>query len=357
MEIIWKKTDEYYEGTTKNFKYEKKIASFDLDDTLIKTKSKKKFATGKSDWEWAFGDIVPDKLKELFNDGYSIIIISNQAGIGDGKKVGDDWIEKVNDIIKELGVEIKVFCSVSKNKYRKPLPNFKKEFFSEKISKKSFYCGDAVGRDGDFADTDYKFAVNCGLLFYTPEHLFLEEENVLPKIKYCVDFSKNIENNKNLNLGLEQKYKEMIIMVGFPGSGKSYISNEIKNKFGYEIINQDTLKTKAKCIKEAEKQMKNKKCIIIDSTNPGKEKRKEWIDLAKNNGYSVRVILMKTTIEQSKHNNIYRAIMNKVEQVPDIVYNMYKSKYEKPELNEGIDEILEQEQCFPKNPEYYMYLF
>lgn len=43
----------------------------------------------------------------------------------------------------------------------------------------SFYCGDAAGRpkiagrNKDFATTDYKFALNVGVSFFTPEALFL----------------------------------------------------------------------------------------------------------------------------------------------------------------------------------------
>lgn len=46
----------------------------------------------------------------------------------------------------------------------------------------SFYCGDAAGRPKvtgrtkDFAATDYKFAVNIGVAFHTPEGLFLKSK-------------------------------------------------------------------------------------------------------------------------------------------------------------------------------------
>jgi bifunctional polynucleotide phosphatase/kinase len=359
MQLIWNKTAEYYEGTTPKFNMGEKIASFDLDGTLITPKSKKKFAIDSLDWMWTF-KIVPDKLRELFENGYSIIIISNQAGISDGKQSGDEWIEKLNAIVKEINIEMKVFCSTSKNKYRKPLTTFRDEFFPKKIEKESFYCGDAVGRKGDFTDTDYKFALNAKLNFYTPENIFLGEKNELPELNYCIDFTKQ---KKNVEFDFEPKEKEMIIMVGFPGSGKSHISNLIKTKYEYENINQDILKTKARCIKEATKLIKSNKSIIIDSTNPSKEKRKEWIDLAKDNGYSSRVIMMQTNIEKSKHNNIYRSLIKKKdkeeyrETVPDIAYNMYKSKFEKPELSEGIDEIILQDQGIPKDEKYWQYLY
>lgn len=355
MQLSWKKTEEYYEATTPKFNMETKIACFDLDDTLITPKSKKKFAINSSDWTWAF-KTVPDKLTKLSKDGYSIVIISNQAGISDGKQSGDEWVEKINNIVEELNIEIKIFCSISKNKYRKPLTTFRDEFFPKKIDKNSFYCGDAVGRNGDFTDTDYKFAINIKFNFYTPEHIFLGQKNELANLDYCVDFK---EQKKDVEFSIEPIEKEMIIMVGYPASGKSYVSNQIKIKYGYEIINQDTLKTKTKCVKEAIKLMKNNNSLIIDSTNPSREKRKEWINLAKEYGYNVRVILMKTNIEQSKHNNIYRSLIKDENRciVPDIAYNMYKSKFEKPELSEGLCDILLQEQGYPKDKKYFQYLY
>jgi histidinol phosphatase-like enzyme len=39
----------------------------------------------------------------------------------------------------------------------------------------SFMCGDAAGRDEDHSDADVHFAVNLGIRFFTPEEVFLNE--------------------------------------------------------------------------------------------------------------------------------------------------------------------------------------
>lgn len=348
----WTKTNELYEGTTPKFEYKNKIASFDLDGTLITPiNPKKKFSENSSDWVWAF-DTVPDKIKELIKDEFCIVIISNQAGIKDGKANGEEWCKKIESIVNKLNCEMKVFCSISKNKYRKPIPTFYTEFFPKKNSSQSFYCGDACGRKQDFADTDLKFALNCNLKFYIPEHLFLKHENTYPKIDYCFDFN----NKKEFKLNFTPKEKEMLIMVGYQGSGKSFVSQFISEKYDYDIINRDTEKTEAKCIKKTKDLLKQKKNIIIDNTNPSKEKRKIWIDLAKENGYSVKLLHMNTDINLAKHNNIYRSLTKDIDLIPDIAYNMYKSKYEKPTSEEGFEDIIYIEPSYPNDENYYKYL-
>lgn len=59
-------------------KHSSKVIGFDMvrsgneiknqDGTLIKTKSGKKFPTGKTDWQWLF-PVVPGKLKKLHSEG------------------------------------------------------------------------------------------------------------------------------------------------------------------------------------------------------------------------------------------------------------------------------------------------
>jgi bifunctional polynucleotide phosphatase/kinase len=359
MNIV--KTGKYYEITTKNFEYKSKIASFDLDDTIVTPKDKKDkkdkkntFSKNSDDWRWMY-DNIPNKLKELYEKDFCIIIISNQMGIEKGKVNGDDWIKKIENINKELQIEMKVFCSTGNNEYRKPISTFFTEFLSKntkKVSSKSFYCGDACGRKDDFSDTDYKFALNCNLKFCTPEMLFLEEKEELPKIDYIFDFNEK----KKFSLNFTPSQKEMLIMVGFQGSGKSFVSKYISEKYNYEIVNRDTEKTIPKCVKKATKLLGENKNLIIDNTNPNKESRKQWIDLAKQHNYNIRVLHMQTPMDLCKHNNIYRCITQNIDIIPDIAYNMYKSKFETPEQEEGIKEIIKVESSYPDDDKYYKYL-
>lgn len=62
-----------------------KIAAFDLDGTLIVTKSGKRFAKDDSDWQWFHPSRVPGKLAELLADEYLLVLFSNQNGIEKGK--------------------------------------------------------------------------------------------------------------------------------------------------------------------------------------------------------------------------------------------------------------------------------
>ncbi|EMG50628.1 hypothetical protein G210_2012, partial [Candida maltosa Xu316] len=48
-----------------------KIAAFDLDSTLIESKSGYKFGTGPDDWKW-LNDQVLDKLLDYYKHGYVI---------------------------------------------------------------------------------------------------------------------------------------------------------------------------------------------------------------------------------------------------------------------------------------------
>jgi len=356
MELIWKIDNDYLYSTTNDFKFKQKLAMFDLDNTLITSKRGNKFPIDENDWKFRFKNVA-NTIKQLDKDDYSIIIVSNQMGIATGRQSADGWMKKLNKIVKSLDTNMRVFCATSQNKYRKPSPAFFYDFipYESRIDldyKKSFYCGDACGRKGDFSDTDYKFAKNCLLNFKTPENLFENEKLELPKIVYP-----HILKMNEQKINFSPKKKEIIIMIGYPGSGKSYVSKYINKHYDYQIVNQDTLKTLAKCKTLAESIMKNNMCLIIDATHSNKLARKCWIDMAKRHKYSVRAILMTTSAELSMHNNYYRHIKFGAQLVPKIAYNIYKSKFVDPQTSEGFKEIIKLDCGLIKDPLYFCFLY
>lgn len=351
--LKWNEFDGYLCGVSESFTYKNKLAMFDLDGTLIEVKSGKKFPISENDWKFKYDNTIK-KILELSDDNYSVIIISNQGGIEKKHQDAKQWMNKIDNICDKLKVDILALCSTGKNKFRKPYPTFFNEHITKNVKeldiKKSFYCGDAVGRKTDFSDTDLKFAINCKVNFYIPEHIFLNEKNIIPKIDYPELVTRSFEINFRPN-----KNQEMIIMVGFQGSGKSLVAKYISDVFNYKIINQDTLKTQAKCKKECEKYISENQSVIIDATNASDTTRKIWIDIARLHKYKVRIIKMKTSESISLHNNCYRYYKKNIAPVPKVAYNIYKSKYKEPSKKENIEEILEYDIGAPNDPDYFMY--
>jgi bifunctional polynucleotide phosphatase/kinase len=148
------------------------IASFDLDWTLIKPT---KGIHSKTSDDWIFySDNVISKLKQYYNEGYTIIIYSNQSRIGKGKLDSNIWINKIEKISKLINIPFIILASIKKDNTRKPKTKLWNQYIHCDKST-SFFIGDAGGLPKrtingitikkDFADTDYKFALNIGIQF------------------------------------------------------------------------------------------------------------------------------------------------------------------------------------------------
>jgi len=246
-------------------------------------------------------DKIISVIKEYYEKGFKIVIMTNQGGIEKGHTTLETVQKKIQAIVETVGVPMQILISPWKNYFRKPSPGMWKHLESKMndgvaIDKKvSIYCGDAAGRPkegtrkADHNDTDYKFALNCGVVFKTPEMLFFGAKETLPTIEFnpraVFKTTGSIFEGKDID-SVKTKDKEMIIFVGPPGSGKSTLW---RNHFSdYVRVNNDTLKTKAKCLKVAEEGLKDGKSVIIDNTNPTVAARKEYIELAKKYKYPVR---------------------------------------------------------------------
>jgi predicted kinase len=126
--------------------------------------------------------------------------------------------------------------------------------------------------------------------------------------------------------------QEIIVLVGYPGSGKTTIANTFDTK-RYVIINGDLLKNSKN--KKLKKYIKDNYSVIFDATNPSIEKRKEYIDFAKSKNIPIRCINLETDITTAMFRNNKR---DKV--IPKITYYVFRKKYIKPTIEEGFYNVI-----------------
>jgi len=352
--LTWTTAEGLIHGDCAGAKPSEKVLSFDMDDTLIKVKSGGKFAKNADDWTILNDKVVPT-IKEYYDKGFKIVIMTNQGGIEKGHTTAQEVQRKIQKLVEFIGVPIQALISPYKNYYRKPSIGMWRHFCDKMNGgvkpdpKESIYCGDAAGRPkegtrkADHDITDYKFALNCGINFKTPEMLFLGIKETLPKIEWD---PKALPKSGQILVGkdkdkIKSGEKEMIIFVGSAGSGKStlwrtYLSDYVR-------VNNDTLKTKAKCLKVADEAMAAGKSLVIDNTNPGKATRKEYIDLAKKHNYPVRCFHFDIPKDLAFHLDDLRSynIHRKHESghVGKTTIHTFYKNMDPPTLSEGFKEI------------------
>lgn len=98
-------------------------------------------------------------------------------------------------------------------------------------------------------------------------------------------------------------------MVGSQGSGKSYFVSTYLKPLNYTIVNRDTLGSWQKCVSVMHAALDVGRSVVVDNTNPDRESRLRFIQVAKK--YAVRCIAIHMNIskEHAKHNikvGIYR---------------------------------------------------
>lgn len=331
----------------------KNVYLFDLDFTLIQTVSKKKFPTNKDDWKLLYENI-PEKIASL--DKSLVGIVSNQKGLKTDTDRAD-FIEKMENISKVIRIDF-VFAALEDNRYRKPMCG-SLEFFKSHYSQIKWdnvsYIGDAAGRKRDHSDTDYKYAINCGMQFFTPEMFFGGENQATeqptityPEIQY-MSKTEEISMFKKIDDAINSHPKIIILMVGFPASGKSYVRNKIMEKYAdFVYTNNDDIKSKVKnnrLIKNITSSHNGKipAFIIDDNTNL----RERGDKLKGFDDYYKIGIWFNYEMDVCFHLNYVRMYANRGKLMPKIVYYTLNKKYDRNVVGDGVfDEVVEIDKLF-----------
>ena len=129
------------------------VASFDLDGTLISTKSGLlPFRTGPEDWKF-WNPCVPKKLYAIHSAGYRIVIFTNQGGMNYGNPPRDEFELKLQAVMESVGdLPVTLFAAIGEDDFRKPRTGMWDHFVREENKgmvvdmSQSYYIGDAAGR-------------------------------------------------------------------------------------------------------------------------------------------------------------------------------------------------------------------
>lgn len=306
-----------------------RIAAFDFDDTLVTTASGNRFSRDAQDWKWWHAS-VPEKLKQLHEDGVHVVVMSNQGAVklhpdpktlkGDMKSL-NNFKGKVTSVLTRLDLPITLYAATGADLNRKPRAGMW-QLLLEDLNledsnidhEHSIFVGDAAGREGDklrgvrkdHSSSDRDLATNIGISFSTPEEYFLNEA---PKPFFRVfEPSLYLDHKTDDASFTKQNTLDIVLFCGSPGAGKSTFYWTHLQPLGYERVNQDILKTRDKCMMVATQYIEAGKAVAVDNTNADVETRASWIALSKRLKVPIRLVQFTSPAKLCEHNDTVRAL-------------------------------------------------
>ncbi len=91
----------------------------------------------------------------------------------------------------------------------------------------------------------------------------------------------------------------MVVLVGIPGSGKSFVAEQLREK-GWVIVSQDELGNRKECEKQTASALQQGRSVIIDRTNFDKQQRSHWLRIAGNHRAAATALYLDVDIDTCK---------------------------------------------------------
>jgi predicted kinase len=126
---------------------------------------------------------------------------------------------------------------------------------------------------------------------------------------------------------------EAVIFIGLQASGKSSFYKE--RFFSTHVrISLDLLRTRNRERRLMETCVETQQPFVVDNTNPTRQERAKYIEVAKATGYAVVGYYFRSKVEECLARNSRR-----IERVPDLGILSTAKKLERPTLDEGYDSL------------------
>ena len=91
----------------------------------------------------------------------------------------------------------------------------------------------------------------------------------------------------------------MVVLVGIPGSGKSFVAEQLREK-GWVIVSQDELGNRKECEKQAARALQQGRSVLIDRTNFDNQQRSHWLRIADSHSVAATAVYLDVDIDTCK---------------------------------------------------------
>ncbi|KAL3940741.1 MAG: hypothetical protein SGBAC_004773 [Bacillariaceae sp.] len=303
-----------------------KIAAMDLDGTL--TVWRTNGWPSRLDHYELWSSTVPSQLRALHDDGYKLVIFSNQGAIRrshDGKKATlvknvINWIAKLIDRPIHAVMSTKSIKTDPEKSHHKPsarMWDIAIRFLNNRepfVVTKSFFVGDSADVNDEQGGVDFRFAAAVSvkhgggsqLKFYEPCQFFGPSDSSRRAVAKSI--GKSIEPPPEEALkaraallgGYYARGPIMLLLCGVQGSGKSTFCEQLLrvNSDSWIHLSQDTINKGKPGKREqvearARTAIEDGKCLLIDRMHLDPMQRKVFIDVAKSVNAPVHIAVFK----------------------------------------------------------------
>lgn len=254
------------------------------------------------------------------------------------------------------GPVVTVYASLDRDRFRKPHTGIWEDFVRKSCGgvppRFAYYCGDAAGRPGDHAASDYAFALNAGIGFLTAEAVFVRACGMwaspaslgcrlapLPELeKPAVPMDARLRPIADyLDHWSSLDQPAVVIFVGSPGCGKTRLYQALAAKYDLVLVSRDVQRGGHRNVfrQALAERRAGGPHIIVDNTNPLRADRLAYSQEAQDALYDVAICHVATPKAVCFHLNAARCQLGGGPELPAIAIHSFWKRFEPPNAEEA----------------------